>query len=85
MARMMKRSFCHVLRWGRRQEVRTFGTASLAVIEKSDEAAFWLEILVEAELVAAEYARPLHQEADELTRIFVASKQTKVEKVRARA
>jgi hypothetical protein len=41
-----------------------------------DEAALWLEVLIESETVAKRLAQPLWQEADELTRIFVRSRQT---------
>jgi four helix bundle protein len=46
------------------------------VIEEADESAFWLEVLVEAEIVKAAAIRALHKEADELTRIFVSSRET---------
>ena len=49
-------------------------------VEESDEAAYWLEILVDAEILARRIVAELLREADELTRIFVASRET----VRAR-
>ena len=45
-------------------------------IEEVDEAALWLEVLIESEAVPKRAAQPLWQEADELTRIFVRSRQT---------
>jgi four helix bundle protein len=45
-------------------------------IEEVDEAAFWLEVLMESDIVPAAKARPLWQEADELTRILVRSRET---------
>ena len=45
------------------------------VIEETDETSYWLEILVDAELVRASAAQALRSEADELTRIFVTSRQ----------
>lgn len=45
-------------------------------IEEADEAALWLEILAESGISAATQTRPLWQEADELTRIFVRSRET---------
>ena len=45
-------------------------------IEEVDEAALWLEVLVESETVPKRLVQPLWQEADELTRIFVKSRQT---------
>jgi four helix bundle protein len=46
------------------------------VIEEADETAFWLEVLAEAALVKAIAIRDLYKEADELTRIFVSSRET---------
>jgi len=45
-------------------------------IEEVDEAALWLEVLVESETVPRRLVQPLWQEADELTRILVRSRQT---------
>jgi four helix bundle protein len=45
-------------------------------IEEADESALWLEILVEAEIWTAAPVKGLWQEADELTRILVASRET---------
>jgi four helix bundle protein len=49
-------------------------------IEEADESALWLEILVDAEICKRELVAQLLKEADELTRIFVRSRET----VRAR-
>jgi four helix bundle protein len=46
------------------------------VIEEADETALWLEILVEAGISNPVATRPLWQEADELTRILVRSRET---------
>jgi four helix bundle protein len=46
------------------------------VIEEADETAFWLEVLVEAAIVKPVSACKLWKEADELTRIFVSSRET---------
>jgi len=46
------------------------------VIEEADETAFWLELLVEAAVVAPAAAKSLWKETDELTRIFVSSRET---------
>ena len=43
------------------------------VLEESDEAVFWLELLVETEIANREKVLPLLDEANELTSIFVAS------------
>ena len=45
-------------------------------IEEVDESALWLEILAEAGICASARTRPLWREADELTRIFVRSRET---------
>jgi Zn-finger nucleic acid-binding protein len=45
-------------------------------IEEVDESALWLEILAEAGICASPKTRPLWREADELTRIFVRSRET---------
>ena len=45
-------------------------------IEEVDESALWLEILVEAEICSRSATAPLWREADELTRIFVRSRET---------
>jgi len=46
------------------------------VIEECDETAFWLEMMLEVRLTAAHQVNELLDEADELTRIFVASRET---------
>ncbi len=40
-------------------------------LKEVEETAYWLELLVEGDLVAAEKLGPLRQECDELTAIFV--------------
>ena len=45
-------------------------------IEEVDESALWLEILSEAGICASSKTTPLWREADELTRIFVRSRET---------
>lgn len=46
------------------------------VLEESDESLFWLELMVEADLVPAARAERLLKEADELTAIFTTSLKT---------
>ena len=53
-------------------------------IEEADETGYWLEVLVEAGEVQPTAARDLLREADELTRIFVASRETIRKRVRAK-
>jgi four helix bundle protein len=51
--------------------------AKLGIVEEeADETMFWLEVAVETGLIAADKARALLKEADELTAIFVASLKT---------
>ena len=45
-------------------------------IEEADESALWLEILADAEVCRREVAAPFLKEAEELTRIFVRSRET---------
>ena len=40
-------------------------------LRELEESAYWLELLVEAEIVSAEKLAPLRKECDELTAIFV--------------
>ena len=47
-------------------------------IEEVDEAALWLEVLAESGICAASFTTPLWREADELTRIFVRSRETAI-------
>jgi four helix bundle protein len=44
------------------------------VIEEADESCFWLEIIIEAEIMKQELVKDLLQEADEITAIMVASR-----------
>jgi len=46
------------------------------VLEEADEAAFWLELLVDAEIFRRQQLDQLLAEANELVAIFVASRQT---------
>ena len=53
-------------------------------IEEADESGYWLELLVEAAIISSGVAKPLLREADELTRIFVASRETARKNARMR-
>lgn len=46
------------------------------VVEEADESDFWLDFIVAGRLVSAERVKALAQEADELTAIFVQSRNT---------
>src|SRR5215216_3789605 len=54
------------------------------VIEECDESAFWLELLIEARCASMPATQSLVKEADELTRIFVASRETVRRRIRAK-
>ena len=46
------------------------------VVEEADESAFWLELIIESSLLRAKLVQPLLDEANELTRIMVSSRET---------
>lgn len=46
------------------------------VVEESDEAAFWLELITEAELIKQELVEPLLKETNEIVAIMVASRKS---------
>jgi four helix bundle protein len=52
-------------------------------IEEADESGYWLEIVIEGGFVTRAAAAALLQESDELTRIFVSSRATVRERLRA--
>ncbi len=46
------------------------------VVEEADESAYWLELIIEGDLLGANLVEPLLQEANELTAIMVASRKS---------
>jgi len=46
------------------------------VLQELDETQLWFELLIESDLVKSEKLQPLHDEADELIRIMIASIRT---------
>ena len=48
------------------------------VLEESDEAAFWLEFIIDEKLLKKNQVKPLLQEAEELTKIFAAARKTAI-------
>ena len=46
------------------------------VIEEADESCYWLELIIEGELLPKEKVEPLLDEANQLTAIMVASRKT---------
>ena len=57
------------------QSTATFIAKLSIVLEECDESWFWLEFIDE-QLLKSELVRPLHEEANELTLIFAASRRT---------
>ena len=52
-------------------------TAKLSIVlEEADEAAFWLEFIIDENLLNENLVKPLLQEAGELTKIFASSRKT---------
>ncbi|OGU35558.1 MAG: four helix bundle protein [Ignavibacteria bacterium GWB2_35_6b] len=58
------------------QSSKSFVAKISIVIEEIDESAFWLEFIVEEELINKEKVLGLLNEAKELTAIFIASRKT---------
>ena len=50
------------------------------VLEESDEAAFWLEFIIDENLQKENLVKPLLLEAEELTKIFAAARKTAITK-----
>ena len=46
------------------------------VLEESDECCYWLELIMEGELISAEQVADLYREANEITAIMTASHKT---------
>lgn len=46
------------------------------VVEEADETVFWLELIIEAEILTPESVRDVLDEANQLVAIFAASRQT---------
>ena len=55
------------------------------VLEEADESGFWLELIVEGELLPANLVQPLLDEANELTSIMASSRITASSRVRQKA
>jgi four helix bundle protein len=53
------------------------------VEEEADESAFWMELVMEGELMSSKLVRPLHDEASQLTAIVAASRITATRNLRA--
>ena len=51
------------------------------VIEEADESYFWLEFIIDENMIKKDLVDPLFKEADELTAIFIASRKTARERI----
>ena len=58
------------------QSKASFISKMSIVIEEADEAYFWLEFIIDEELLKKELVDPLLKEGKELVAIFVASRKT---------
>jgi len=52
------------------------------VIEECDESEFWLEFVIDAELIPKERVFDLMKESNELSRIFISSRKTVSDKIK---
>ena len=64
------RAACHA------QSKASFISKISIVIEEADESYFWLEFIIDEDMLKEDLVDPLHKEADELTAIFIASRRT---------
>jgi four helix bundle protein len=62
------------------QSRNSFAAKISIVLEESDESYFWIEFIIDENLIPMNKALPLLKEADELTRIFAASRKTSQQK-----
>ena len=60
----------------RARSKREFISKISVVVEEADESVFWLELLVEAEIMSKAKLAALHNEAEQLLAIFAASLRT---------
>ena len=58
------------------QSNATFVAKISIVLEETDETAFWLEFILDEKLLKENLVQPLLKEAEELTKIFAASRKT---------
>ena len=58
------------------QTKASFTSKLSIVLEESDESYFWLEFIIDENLLKRESVEPLLKEADELTAIFISSRKT---------
>jgi four helix bundle protein len=60
--------------------------AKIGVVEEeADESGFWMELIIEGELLRAQLVQALLQEADELAKIMASSRKSASESLRTKA
>ena len=64
------------------QSQASFVSKISIVVEECDESEFWLEFVIDAELIPKEKVSDLMQEANELSRIFISSRKTISDKLK---
>ncbi len=58
------------------QSPNSFVAKLSIVIEEVDETSFWLEFVIDEQLIKKELVDALHKESNELTAIFISSRKT---------
>ena len=58
------------------QSKASFTSKISIVLEEADEAAFWLEFIIDEKIIKESLVKPLLKEANELTAIFFSSRKT---------
>ena len=56
--------------------MKTSSSKLSIVLEESDESSFWLEFIIDEQLIKTNHVAPLLNEAKELTAIFYVSRKT---------
>jgi four helix bundle protein len=64
------RAACHA------QSKASFISKISIVIEEADESYFWLEFVIDEQMIERDLVDPLFKEANELTAIFISSRRT---------
>jgi len=67
------------------QSEASFVSKISIVVEECDESEFWLEFIIDAELMTKERVSDLLNEAKELSRIFISSRKTVSDKIKNRS
>ena len=57
-----------------------FGSKLSIVVEEADESVFWMEIMIEAEILSPDKLNPLMKEGNEILKIVSAARKTTLQK-----